>query len=356
MIPDDSSKVLKHLEQQQTISPEHEQGFLADLVAAVQIQNTLSDIPRAPYIDPSLTGEVRAEVRFPGYTEYTGSSFSLIVRPRVGEASSALWYGVPMWLGAELPYEKSGLAERHLSALRLDRKLDPATDSLCKIIAGNHKGELRRANQDLLVDMTIGDIISAYQTEDGTIFKDIRVQQVKAVVPTNPAYTTEGAGFVSNVMFRPHEHVCFGYSLGETFYRGRPILSNSAKGPRLTDIDASGEQSFFNLEARSSLRGKDEVKDIKAGNMVVIALPLIGEAPASPAHPWQRDNERTLGMSRGGTFGLDDAVFSTGRRTGVTSKYMAGKFDPERPVSILDVQVLALTPEKIPNALRGLPQ
>ena len=61
-------------------------------------------------------------------------------------------------------------------------------------------------------------------------------------------------------------------------------------------------------------------------------------------------------MRGGDTLGLDYAALSVGRATGTKSKLVSGKFDTTRPISILDVQLLALTPDKIEGALRGLPE
>lgn len=343
-----------------SISDEAVRAFLVDLRDAVGIQSKLTTIERAPYVDPFVAGGIRSEIKFPGYRErYNGPSFSFMVRPLEGTAASTKdWYGVPMWLNGVVSYEESRLGERKISAFRLGKEIN-SEDNLLRILREKQGRDFPRANQDIIVNMTIADLLAAYQTENGTAFSGLQVQRAKAVIPTNPAYTTEAVGFVVNKSYLPRDQVCFGYGIGETFYRGRPILGTPQQGPRLIDINERGEEAFFNVGAVSQLQGQDQVGDVKVGNFVVIALPLVGPAPMPPTDYESRNGDAfSLGgnMRGGGSLGIDLATLNIGRKTGNKSRLVSGQFDSSRPVSILDVQLLALTPAQIPDALVGLPE
>ncbi len=341
----------------QTLPCAVEKSFLADIRTAMAIQVGLDSVPRAPYVDPLLAGIVRPEVKFPGSETY-GPAFAFMVRPVTDKgASTETWYGTPMWLGKVLPLEDSGVLQRKVSLFRYDTSINPETDKLTRILRERH-GDLPRVNQDLVTNFTVADLLHAYEQEDDTHFSNIQVQQVKVVIPTNPLYRTEAVGLVSNQGRTARDHVAFGYGIGETFYRGRPILTDFDSGkPRLTDVNQQGKMAYFNVEALSQVQ--EGVADVKAGNMVIIALPLLAPEPVR----LRRDDYSDFGLLRGGgsmksfggdhTLGIDLAALSTGRSTGQTSILVTTPFDPSRPVSILDVQLLATTPERIPYAITG---
>lgn len=353
--------VQRRLEQRCNALPDAVQkAFVSDLRDAFAVQAGLNTVPHAPYVDPVVTGCVRQDLRFPGYEERSGPGFSFMIRPITEEgASSSEWYGAPMWLGDVHPLEESALLERKISLFRCDSSINPETDKLIGIIKKQHPGEIPKANQDLIVTMTIGDLLRAYEAEDGTSFSGIQVQEVKAMIPTNPSYRTEAAGFISNRGKKGTDHMCFGYGIGETFYRGRPIVNDLSTGElRLKDVDKSGTVAYFNVGALSQVQ--EGVADVKTGNMVVIALPLVGKDRIDEllGRGLGYDSFGTRGFEsvmRGGAFtlGIDAAALSTGRVTGERTTLVSGMFDSSRPVSILDVQLLATTPEKIPFAIRG---
>ncbi len=352
--------VQRRLEQLCSALPDAVQKvFVSDLRDAFAVQAGLNTIPHAPYVDPVITGCVRQDLRFPGYEERSGPGFAFMIRPLTEQgASSQGWYGAPMWLGDVHPLEESALLERKISLFRCDSSISPETDKLIGIIKRQHPSGISKANQDLVVTMTIGDLLRAYEAEDGASFSGIQVQEVKAMIPTNPAYRTEAVGLVSNRGGRSTDHMCFGYGIGETFYRGRPVVSNFSAGElRLKDVDVSGAVAYFNVDALSQVQ--EGVADVKTGNMVVIALPLVGKDQIRSIQllgsRYDSFGMRGLEsvMRGGGTLGIDAAALSTGRVTGERATLVTGKFDPSRPVSILDVQLLAMTPERIPFAIRG---
>jgi len=369
MSEDTYTKSLNQLDNALAQNPtEVDRAFIADLREAMLAKVLAPTIQRAPYVDPTFSGELRQEVAFPGYTNLESISFAFLVRPYHAAGSSSTFYGAPTWLSKVVPLSESGLLERKIGTFRVGKGIDPNTDRLIGIITEKMRERLVRANQDLMVDLTLGDLLAAYETEDGCTFDrdKIQVQKVKIVVPTNPAYTTESGGLILPGMGLS----CFGYGVGETFYRGRPVVdsiynllnSRSVRVPRLVDINTNGEEAYFDIAALSTLRGDDCITDLKVGHFTVISLPLLRPVPPVDFGVTMKGDgyseARTLGMpTRGGVSkGLDSAAFSVGRATGGRSQLVSGTYDTHRPLSIIDAQVLVLTPSQIPDALVGLPE
>ena len=370
MSEDTYTKSLNQLDTALAQNPtEVDRAFIADLREAMLAKVLAPTLQRAPYVDPTFSGELRQEVAFPGYTNLESISFAFLVRPYHAAGSSSTFYGAPTWLSKVVPLSESGLLERKIGTLRVGKGIDPDTDKLIGIITEKMRGRPVRANQDLMVDLTLGELLAAYETEDSCTFDrdKIQVQKVKIVVPTNPAYTTESGGLVLPGMGLS----CFGYGVGKTFYRGRPVVDSIyniinprlARVPRLVDINVSGEEAYFDVAALSTLKGEDNIIDLNVGHFTVIALPLLRPVPPPADFGVVMKGDgygeaRTLGMpTRGGVSkGLDSAAFSVGRATGGRSQLVSGTYDTRRPLSIIDAQVLALTPSQILDALVGLPE
>ncbi|MBI5389476.1 hypothetical protein HZB01_03795 [Candidatus Woesearchaeota archaeon] len=51
---------------------------------------------------------------------------------------------------------------------------------------------------------------------------------------------------------------------------------------------------------------------------------------------------------------IDAAAFTTGRATGARTHYVAGKFDLTRPIGILDLKTLVLTPSAAGDYLQRM--
>lgn len=335
------------------IPTELEQAFLTDLITAIKLRNSFGDVAWVPYADPLCTDDIRSEAHFPN-VDFMGNGprFAFVVRPvDAAGATTENFYGVPLVLSDRVSLEKSGLLERKITAFRQGNG-HPPTDKLTGIVAEMHRrkhgSQPVRANQDLLVNLTIGDILKAYETEGENPLKYAEVQRVTAIIPANSAYTTEGVGYVVQRGHTPQEHMCFGYGVGETFYRGRPILRQIDSGPRLIDINAQGSDAYFSVVSVSSLKTDDLVGDVKVGNMVVIAMPLVGDPPEPSYKPASSDRgELPTTMS------LDLAALKTGRTTGSSSRLVPGRLDPTRTVGILDVQLLVSQPNDLPQYFNG---
>ena len=357
----------------------YERAFLSDLGSAIQLRTDTTEglgrISWAPYIDPILTGNVRPVVEFPNVENGYGPSFAFLARPLsvTGEESTIPlqrnrtlnelmngFYGVPIWIGEVVSLEESGLLDRKIGSLRLGEGFKEATDALSQLILST--GPITRVNQDIIVDLTLGNLLELYQQEDDQFNREgIMVQRVRIVVPTSGEYKTECALFAAQKDARfNRNHMCYGYSVGDRLYRGRPVL-NSNGGGLLLDVNTTHQDSYFSGTSMSTVRdGVSKGGEVQEGNIVVMAMPVIGaEAPVLSLFPSFGSSDiygggATRGFSGSTMMGLDSLALSTGRATGSSSRVTTADADINRRVGIIDAQVLALTPEEMPYRLRDL--
>ncbi len=144
--------------------------------------------------------------------------------------------------------------------------------------------------------------------------------------------------------------MCFAYGIGDTVFRGRPIVgggtANFGNGRALTDIDSGGREAFFDVRTLQDHGGSGG--EAAVGNLVVVALPLVGEKRVPPPS-LRTPSTHSL------TMGVDLAQLATGRRTGTSSRLVPGTFDTTRRISIMDVRLLTVSPEEmIPEGIEML--
>ena len=340
--------IVQALEQRRRGLSPQEQAFIDDLVKAVMLREGKPGLSWAPYLTQQLGTRVISPVPFPssplqGY----GPSFALLIRPLGG---SEMWYGAPVFVDDAVSLSDSGIFDRKLERFRIGKKFGDATDSLTAKVQERY-GRGARVDQDLPVEMKIGDLLAVYEKEEdvklGAYFP-IRVRRLTVVIPTNPRYQTEAVGFVKQRGLRSTDAMCFGYGIGDTFYRGRPVLQNDQEGPQLSDINPEGNTAYFDITALSHVSGEDAA-NMQVGNMVVLAIPIVGEVP----RPLPYESSDMLTLGGGGMMrGLDLAAFSTGRETGTETRRVSGQYDPARPWSMIDARILALTPERMEEYVR----
>lgn len=342
------SGIVQALEQRRRVVSPEEQAFIDDLVKAVMLRQNKPDILWAPYLDPQLGRRVRPDVPFPDSPQLGyGSSFALLVRPVGG---SETWYGAPVFVDDTVSLSESGIFDRQLHRFRIGKKFGDETDGLTKMVKESYeRGE--KVGQDLSVEMTVGELIELYEKENELRFAayfPIRVTRLSVVIPTNARYQTEAVGLVKQQGLRSTDAMCFGYGMGDTFYRGRPVLQNRQEGPQLTDINREGDTAYFDVTALSQLGGED-AKNAQVGNMVIFAMPIVGEEP-QPTYVGSSEPMLSFGggmLRGGGSRSLDLAAFTTGRATGTETTRTQGQVDPTRAASIIDARCLALTPERM---------
>lgn len=207
------------------VSAEVMGAFRLDLRDAINLRNG-PGIEFAPYVSPNLLDGVGilSRVPFPSVdTAGKGPYFAFMVRPVDGDGNSPdEFYGVPLVMGETVPLDKSGILERKLSVVRLSRDTKQS-DELVSLIQ-TLMGKGTRVNQDLMVDGNYGDLLEAYEREGAPSFKGAQVHRLTAVIPVNPKkYATEASGFAVQNSSSDSQLMCFGYGIGETVYRGRPI-------------------------------------------------------------------------------------------------------------------------------------
>ena len=350
------------------------EAFFRDLEGALKVRENMAGIRFADYVDPMIHGAVRSEAQFrmpnqfnPTVVTEAPYTFSFTVRPMDSQGNTpAEFYGVPTIIHEVVPLAASAILDRPIGAVRVNKGFNAETDKLARLLSEVTGGTFSRHEQDLFFEgLTYGKLFEAYTREGAGSFDNVVVQPVTVLIPVNPgSYRTEAVGFAKSREFSTRHNVCFAYGVGETMYRGRPISPGLDFRPRqLSDINSSGEEAYFVVEALSSK--SDVAGETKWGNMVVVALPLVGEGPIPSVSGSGSDifmgGSRTLGFDSpakgGGTFGggsIDYAALSAGRATGTTSRLVSGNFDGTRPITIVDARLLTYTPETLQRTVEGL--
>ncbi|MEK6867650.1 MAG: hypothetical protein AABX98_02390 [Nanoarchaeota archaeon] len=349
------------------------EAFFRDLEVAMKVRENIGGVRFADYVDPLIHGTVRSEAQFRKPNQFTPTvvsdapySFSFTVRPMDSKGNTpAEFYGAPTIIHKTVSLDASGILERPIGAVRVNKGFNAETDALAKLLCEVTGATFSRHQQDLFFEgLTYGKLFEAYRKEEAGSFDGVLVQPVTVLIPVNPdSYRTEAVGFAKSTEYSARNNVCFAYGVGETLYRGRPIIPGLDSRPRqLSDINPSGEEAYFAVEALSSR--SDVTGETKWGNMVVVALPLVGEEPSLSRSSGDSDifmgGSRTLGIDsimKGGTFrggSVDYASLSVGRATGTTSRLVSGNFDGTRPITIIDARLLTYTPETLQRTVDSL--
>ena len=374
---DKFSKAIDRLEDIPAVSdidPEVETEFRGDLIRAITLREHVTDARWAPYTDPMfVSGAVRTDVTFPNATRdlsyttleiYLGPSFGMLVRPldAQGRTTSRL-YGVPLLVHQTVPLKETDIMSRPIGRIRLSKDLIGKSheqlqeDDLMKLLLGLHGAEPTIKAQDVVVALTYGELLRAYEQEGCSPFAETLVTQVTAVIPVNPLmYKTEAVGLaVQNPGRNPENIMCFGYGVAEAVYRGRPIVAKHSEPRMLQDIGSNGELSYFTVESLGNVKKRDQdaARDVFVGNMVVMALPLVGEKPYVPSSPKSDSGEPMFmkgtcsSYETKGHGHVDLAALSTGSATGIQSNLVPGTFDKTRPPGILDIRLITISPEEM---------
>ncbi|GEM_PF-6481373 len=341
-----------------SISPEVEAAFRSDLARAIQVREGTEGITFAPYVNPDLKGEVRSYAPFSG----SPSSFAFITRPVDDQGRTTnRFYGVPIVVRDTVSVEQSGILERRIATIRVSKDIDPSTDKLMGLLQEASGSTLERQDQNVSANISYAQLFKAYESEGCSPFEGAVVQRVIAIIPVNPqVYSVEGQGIARLQTFTHQQEMCFGYTIGDVLFRGRPIVEGgnviSGNTIFLPDVNAQGENAFFNIQSlQAGLKSREEGA---VGNFVVVALPLVGEEPLQMpsferGYSNQFDFNPTFSMggptrsSFGGFGSIDAAYLSTGKATGTSSKLVNRGFDKTRKISIVDVTLLTLSPEQM---------
>lgn len=371
--------ILQHEVSNTGIDTNIEQVFRRDLIEVMRVKTSSDEFEWAPYVKrydlKKYAYEAQAKVNFPNGEYYsdanqeaaflkTGPSLSVLVRCLDQEGRASQWYSVPIIVDERMPLDASDVLERKIGRFRLgEHFLKDAdrlqNDKLTNIVRRLHEGKKLITNdEDLFVDMMVKQLLGAYEEEDNMKFDGTEVQKVTIVMPVNPdVYRTEMVGLVSQKKDDWSEDMCFAYGAGNIFYRGRPIVSKKDHPRFLTDSDKAGKDCYFTVESlfdvTSAAQSGAVVKDIHTGNLVVIAMPLVGERPPPVySHP-PSERSMTMGLSRGFK-DIDLAVLSTGSRTGGSSQLVPRAYDKRRKSGIIDARLLTLSPNnRTPEAVKA---
>jgi len=379
-----SGKVLRHLDMVASrpdagISSTAREAFIADLRAAVETQQKLAaglvDIKFAPYIDLFIAeGVVRPEVRFPGAESSRADSyFAFIVRPLDQDRgySERLICGAPILIGDTVPLSDSGILERPFGTMRFSKSTDPKSDKLVGILHEVTGKQGTIVNQDLIFDnVTWGELFEVYKAEEPETplpIDNATVQQVTILVPRNPdLYRTEVVPIAVHRSLHERNAMCFAYGIGDRVYRGRPIINGGIYGhgnPKtwreLSDINSAGVDAWYDIQTLTETVN-DTISTHMSGNLVVVALPLVGQEPqprrsCDSESPLFMEGSQLLDMAvMRNTGSIDFASFGTGSSMGRTGQIVPGKYDPDRPVGIIDATVMTYSPNQLEQTVNDL--